>query len=230
MLPWIHQCFGDPPFCRDISCCFSWWHLWRVKILHLGAVFDHSRATVRWLTCEGSLTGFCEWLKCWICLHFTRCLLVVTRSRKIESDRGYQKNEEGVWELKVLWKKEKLHSTINKCIVTFDINTITSFYFKNIHFKNVNTSHRFCVDHHFLYILSSSYHELGSFRDGNLFLEQTCSVISNSFISFFKHPFIPTRTVHFYDAAIDFLSTFFLFLQHVFILKYSEILLMFFII
>ena len=38
----------------------------------------------------------------------------VTRCRKIESDRDYQKNKERVQELKVLGKKEKLHSTIKK--------------------------------------------------------------------------------------------------------------------
>ena len=42
----------------------------------------------------------------------------VTRSRKIDSDRDYQKNKERVQEFKVLWKKEKLHSTINKYIET----------------------------------------------------------------------------------------------------------------
>ena len=34
-----------------------------------------------------------------------------------------------------MWKKEKLHSTINKYIETFDINMITSFYFKIATFK-----------------------------------------------------------------------------------------------
>ena len=53
---------------------------------------------------------------------------------KIESDRGYQKNNERVRELKVLLKKERLHSTINKYIETFDINTITSFYYTNNRF------------------------------------------------------------------------------------------------
>jgi len=57
----------------------------------------------------------------------TKCYIGVSRSRKIESDRDYQKNKEHVQELKVLGKKEKLHSTINKYIETFDINTITSF-------------------------------------------------------------------------------------------------------
>ena len=64
------------------------------------------------------------------------CYIGVTRSRKIESDRDYQKNKERVEELRVLWKKEKLLSTINKYIETFDINTIISFYFTNSHFKD----------------------------------------------------------------------------------------------
>ena len=58
----------------------------------------------------------------------------VTRSRKIESDSDYKKNKERVQELKGLWKKEKLYSTINKYIETFDINMITSFYITNSHF------------------------------------------------------------------------------------------------
>ena len=62
------------------------------------------------------------------------CYIEVTRSRKIEFDRDYQKNEEHVQEVKVLWKNEKLHSTINKYIETFGINTITSLYFTNCHF------------------------------------------------------------------------------------------------
>ena len=68
--------------------------------------------------------------------HFTRFVIImgVTRSRKIESDRDYQKNKECVQELKVLGKKDKLHSTINKYIETFDINMITSFYCTNSHF------------------------------------------------------------------------------------------------
>ena len=53
------------------------------------------------------------------------CYYGVTRSTKIESDKDYQKNKEHVQELKVLWKKERLHSTIYKYIETFDINTIT---------------------------------------------------------------------------------------------------------
>ena len=43
----------------------------------------------------------------------------VTTSRKIESDRDCQKNKERVQELKILWKQEKLHSTISEYIETF---------------------------------------------------------------------------------------------------------------
>ena len=38
-------------------------------ILDLGAVFDYSRTTVRRLTCGEFLTGFPEWLRCWISLY-----------------------------------------------------------------------------------------------------------------------------------------------------------------
>ena len=57
---------------------------------------------------------------------YKKCRYIgVTRSRKIKCDMDYLKNEERVQELKVLWKRERLHSTINKYIETFDINTIT---------------------------------------------------------------------------------------------------------
>ena len=58
---------------------------------------------------------------------------MVATSRKIESDREYQKNKERVRELKVLWKKEELHSTISKYVETFHINVIASFYFTSSH-------------------------------------------------------------------------------------------------
>ena len=37
------------------------------------------------------------------------CYMGVTRSRTIKSHRDYQKNKE-----RVVWKRQKLHSTINK--------------------------------------------------------------------------------------------------------------------
>ena len=69
-------------------------------------------------------------------LNFYRvcCYIGVIRSRKIEFDSDYRNNKERVQELKALWKKEKLHSTINKYIETFDTNTITKLYFTNSHF------------------------------------------------------------------------------------------------
>ena len=45
-----------------------------------------------------------------------------------------RQNKERVQELKVLWKKEKMHSTIIKYIETFDTNTITGFHFTNSRF------------------------------------------------------------------------------------------------
>ena len=42
----------------------------------------------------------------------------VTRSKKTESDTDFQKYKERAQELKVLWKKERLHSTINTYIET----------------------------------------------------------------------------------------------------------------
>ena len=66
--------------------------------------------------------------------HDRMCWIGIIRSRKIESDRDYQKSKERIQVLKVLWKKERLHSKINKYSVTFDINTITSVYFTNSRF------------------------------------------------------------------------------------------------
>ena len=62
---------------------------------------------------------------------FCCCYIGVNRSRKIESDRDYQKNKQRVQELTVLWKNEKSHSTISMYIETFDTNTIIRFYFTN---------------------------------------------------------------------------------------------------
>ena len=45
-----------------------------------------------------------------------------------------RKNKERVQELKVLRKKENLHSTINKYTETFEANTITNLLFTNNHF------------------------------------------------------------------------------------------------
>ena len=64
----------------------------------------------------------------------------VTRSRKIESDRDYQKNKERVQELKVLWKKEKLHSTINKYIEMLTFTRLQSFCSQIVTFKMLNSS------------------------------------------------------------------------------------------
>ena len=77
--------------------------------------------------------------------------LQVYRSRKIESDRHYQKNKERVQELKVLWKKKKLLSAINKYIETFDTSTIISFYFTDSHFQDFNSSPLFSCGSPFLY-------------------------------------------------------------------------------
>ena len=66
--------------------------------------------------------------------------------------------------LSVLWKKKKLHYTINKYIETRDINTITSFYFTNSHFWDFLTQILVSVWITIFYILSPSSHELGFFR------------------------------------------------------------------
>ena len=79
------------------------------------------------------------------------CYMGVTRSRKIDSDRDYQKNKERVQEFKVLWKKEKLHSTINKYIETLTFTWLQASYSQIITLKMLNPSPRFDVDHHFLY-------------------------------------------------------------------------------
>ena len=114
---------------------------------------------------------------------FCRCtencaLYKVTRSTAIESEGDYQKNKKRIQELKALWNKERLHCTMNQYIETFDINTITSFYFTNSHFLDP----RFCVDHHFLYILPPSSHERGFFRGKNfIYQSRTCNTTSDFF-------------------------------------------------
>ena len=95
--------------------------------------------------------------------HFTRFVIFVTRSRKIESDRDYQKNKDCVQELKVLWKRGILHSTINKYIEILTLTRLQAFCLQIVTFKMLNSSPCFGVDRHF-YILSPSSHELGSSR------------------------------------------------------------------
>ena len=90
--------------------------------------------------------------------------LGVTRSRKIEPDRDYQKNKERVQKLTVLWKKEKLYSTIKKYIETLIFTWLQAFCSQIVTFKMLNSSSGFGVDRHF-YMVSPSSHELGSFRE-----------------------------------------------------------------
>ena len=93
----------------------------------------------------------------------------VTRSRQIESDSIYLKNKERVQELRILWKKKKLHFTNNKYIETFDINTIISFYFTNSHFKDFNSSPTFLCGSPFFIFFLLPLTSLNSSGDENLF-------------------------------------------------------------
>ena len=63
------------------------------------------------------LPNYKECLCRWELPPYNWCYIRVTRSRKIESDSDYQKNKERVQELKVLWKREKQHSKIDKYII-----------------------------------------------------------------------------------------------------------------
>ena len=63
------------------------------------------------------------------------CYIGVTRSKKIVSDRDYQKNKERVQELEVLWKNETLDSTINKYIDAFDTTRLQAFTSQIVTFK-----------------------------------------------------------------------------------------------
>ena len=84
--------------------------------------------------------------------------------KKIGSDReGYQKNKERVHELKVLWKKERLHATINKYIETVDVHKVTSFFLQIVAFEMWNSSPHFGVGRLF-YNISTSPRELDSFQ------------------------------------------------------------------
>ena len=89
-------------------------------------------------------------------------VISVTRSRSTECDRDYQENTERVHELKVLWKKEKLHSTISKYFETLTFTRLQTCCSQVVTFK-MNSSPGFGVDRHFLYYFSF-YHELDSFR------------------------------------------------------------------
>ena len=87
----------------------------------------------------------------------------VTRSNRDRIWWGYQKNKERVHELEVLWEKERLHSTTNKYIETLTFTRLQACCSQKVTLKILNSSHRFCVDHHFLYHFYF-HHELDSFR------------------------------------------------------------------
>ena len=74
-----------------------------------------------------------------------------------------RKNKERVQELKVLWKNEKLHSTINKYIEILTFTRLQACCSQIVTFKILNSSLRFDVDRHFLYGFSF-HHELDSFQ------------------------------------------------------------------
>ena len=65
-----------------------------IHIFHLCAQFSNAFRYSRSCCWQWYFTSCC-------------CYIEVTRSKKIESDRDYQKNKECVQELKVLWKKKK---------------------------------------------------------------------------------------------------------------------------
>ena len=77
----------------------------------------------------------------------------VTKSKKW-SDRDIRKNKERVQELKVLWKGERLHSTINKYIETLIFTILQACCSQIVTFKILNSSPPFGVDRHFLYDFS----------------------------------------------------------------------------
>ena len=82
----------------------------------------------------------------------------------------------------VLWKKERLHSTISKYICgSVDINTITSVYFTNSDFKiltQVPVSVLITLFTPFIFSPTS----LDSSGDKNLFHHRTCSGTSDFFL------------------------------------------------
>ena len=92
----------------------------------------------------------------------------VTGFRKIESDRDYQKNKERIQELKILWKREKLLSTINEYIETFDTNTTTSFTSQIVTFKILTQVPFLCVSPFLIFFLLPPKN-LDSFWNENLF-------------------------------------------------------------
>ena len=90
-----------------------------------------------------------------------RCWIGVTRSRKIESDRSYQKNKERIQELKGLWKRKNCILQLTSILKRLTLIRLQAFTSRMIvhevkvkTFKIFNSCPRFCVDLHFLFPFS----------------------------------------------------------------------------
>ena len=98
-----------------------------------------------------------------ICCCILGSLFVIIIMGSPDLERSSQKNKERAQELTVLWKKERLHSTINKYIETLTFTRLQTFCSQTATFEMLNSSLRFGLDRHVLYGLSF-HHELDSFQ------------------------------------------------------------------
>ena len=82
------------------------------------------------------------------------CYIGVARSRKIGSDRDFQKNKERVQEFKVLWKKENCTLQLTSLLKRSTLTRLHAFTSRIVTSKMLNSSPGFGVDRHFLYLFS----------------------------------------------------------------------------
>ena len=82
------------------------------------------------------------------------CYIGVTRSRRIESDRDYQKSKERVQELKVLCKGKNCILQSSSILKRLTLTRLPPFTSQIVTSKILTQVPFFCVDHHFLYSFS----------------------------------------------------------------------------
>ena len=102
----------------------------------------------------------------------------VTRSRKIESDRDYQKKRNVFKNLKFCGERKNCTLQLTGILKRLTLTRLQAFTSQIVTFKILTQ-------------VPISVWITTPFVKHTYFLEQTCSVISNSFISFFKQTLLP---------------------------------------
>ena len=88
--------------------------------------------------------------------HFTTFVIIyeITRSRKIEYDRNYQKTRNVFENLRFCGKRKNCSIQLTSILKRLTLTRLQVFTSRIVTFKIFNSSPPFCVDHHFLYTFS----------------------------------------------------------------------------